>query len=270
VVARDTALFGEPILTVDHGMKIEDITVAAPLLGITGVAANPSMVSVTGAAVTSVLSVTGVSGIGGVLSVTGAPIAFKVSGVSTLSGATTVQGALHVTGALTVAGAKLAVVDIVGNEGKGLFARESPEGKFVDEGIAACSTMGGCASVTVPVESTFDSNTLDDDTSTPYIIHLTPYGAEDLYVSSVTDDDFTVASLDGSMANGFKFAWMLSAYRGDAAFEFQGDRFPTIELPETPDSVSLADICDAIDDAETAGTLTAAQAAAARTEQGCP
>ncbi len=83
-----------------------------------------------------------------------------------------------------------------------LYAAESPEVRFFDEGLARLK--GGMARVTLdPVFL----ETIEGD----YLVHVTPYGDASLYVAEIGRDYFVVKAREGDP--NVAFAWRLSATR---------------------------------------------------------
>ncbi|NPV72151.1 MAG: phage tail protein [Firmicutes bacterium] len=113
--------------------------------------------------------------------------------------------AVRVNASFYVYGAvKSAVVD-TSRGPQALYARESPESRFVDEGIA--ELRSGFARVDI------DPVFLECVEPEGWLIHLTPYGQTNgLYVKEIGKDYFTVAECGGGRSN-VRFAWSLSAPR---------------------------------------------------------
>lgn len=103
---------------------------------------------------------------------------------------------------LTVGGNKSAVVQAGTFGQRKLYAAESPEVRFFDEGLA--HLKDGVARVTLdPVFL----ETIEGD----YLVHVTPYGDASLYVAEIGKDYFVVKARDGDP--NVAFAWRLSAHR---------------------------------------------------------
>jgi len=99
-------------------------------------------------------------------------------------------------------GTKSAVVEAAEFGQRKLYAAESPEVRFFDEGLARLK--GGVARVALdPVFL----ETIEGE----YLVHVTPYGDAGLYVAEVGRDYFVVKARDGDP--NAAFAWRLSATR---------------------------------------------------------
>jgi len=109
---------------------------------------------------------------------------------------------LIVSGNLTVQGAKSAAVDTACCGQRKLYAIESPEVRFTDEGLAQLA--GGVARVCL-------DPLLLETIEGEYLIHVTPYGDASLYVAEVGRDYFVVKARDGDP--DASFTWRLSAHR---------------------------------------------------------
>jgi len=105
-------------------------------------------------------------------------------------------------GNFSAAGAKSAVVETESFGQRKLYAAESPEVRFFDEGIA--HLRDGVARA--ELESIF-LETIEGD----YLIQITPYGDASLYVSEIGADYFVVKAREGDP--NVAFAWRLSATR---------------------------------------------------------
>jgi hypothetical protein len=99
-------------------------------------------------------------------------------------------------------GAKSAAIDTDNFGQRKLYAAESPEVRFFDEGLARLK--GGVARV--ELDPIF-LETIEGE----YLVHVTPYGAASLYVAEIGHDYFVVKLLDGQ--SDVAFAWRLSAHR---------------------------------------------------------
>jgi hypothetical protein len=109
---------------------------------------------------------------------------------------------LMVYGNFTATGTKAATVHTRRFGQRKLYAAESPEVRFFDEGLARL--QDGVARV--ELDPIF-LETIEGD----YLVHVTPYGAASLYVAEIGHDYFVVKSLDGQ--SDVAFAWRLSATR---------------------------------------------------------
>jgi len=105
-------------------------------------------------------------------------------------------------GDLWVLGAKSALVQAGSFGPRKLYAAESPEVRFFDEGLARL--QGGVARV--ELDPIF-VETIEGD----YLVHVTPYGDASLYVAEVGKDYFVVKVREGDP--NVAFAWRLSAIR---------------------------------------------------------
>ena len=120
---------------------------------------------------------------------------------------------LIVSGDLTVQGAKSAVVDTACCGQRKLYAIESPEVRFTDEGLAQLEN--GVAHV--DLDPIFLA-TIEGE----YLIQVTPYGDASLYVAEVGPDYFVVRAREGDP--DVTFSWRLSAHRKD----YGGIRLETV------------------------------------------
>ena len=112
------------------------------------------------------------------------------------------NGNLWVRGELRAGGTKPAVVQTAGFGQRKLYAAESPEVRFFDEGLARLK--GGVARV--ELDPIF-LETIEGE----YLVHVTPYGDASLYVAEVGKDYFVVRAREGDP--NIAFAWRLSAHR---------------------------------------------------------
>lgn len=108
----------------------------------------------------------------------------------------------HIDANLTVSGSKSAVVDTKDYGRRLLYAVEAPENRFVDEGVAVL--QNGTARVVL------DPVFLQTIEGEP-IVHITPYGDSQIYVSEVGNDHFVVSTRPGEQ--DIRFAWRVSAFR---------------------------------------------------------
>jgi len=109
---------------------------------------------------------------------------------------------VDVNGNVLASGSKSAVVQAGEFGQRKLYAVESPEVRFFDEGLARLK--GGVAPV--DLDPVF-LETIEGD----YLVHVTPYGDASLYVAEVGRDYFVVKARDGDP--NVAFAWRLSAHR---------------------------------------------------------
>jgi hypothetical protein len=130
---------------------------------------------------------------------------------------TTNPGArLDVIGDFRATGTKSAVVQAGEFGQRKLYAVESPDVRFSDEGLARLKD--GIARVTLdPVFL----ETIEGD----YLVHVTPYGNASLYVAEIGKDYFVVKARDGDP--NVAFAWRLSAHRKG----YGGVRLEQVEEP---------------------------------------
>ena len=96
---------------------------------------------------------------------------------------------------------------------RGLAVRESPEQRYVDEGMGTL-VNGECRIDVDPIFlECIEPHTLDSR----WYIQLTPYADVDLYVSEIGDDYFIIKERNGGNSTGAEFTWSLSATRKDYA-----------------------------------------------------
>jgi hypothetical protein len=110
--------------------------------------------------------------------------------------------ALDVNGDFRATGTKSAVVQAGEYGQRKLYAAESPEVRFFDEGLAHLKE--GMARVAL---DPIFLETIEGE----YLVHVTPYGDASLYVAEVGKDYFVVKARDGDP--NVAFAWRLSAHR---------------------------------------------------------
>lgn len=94
-----------------------------------------------------------------------------------------------------------------------ISARESPEVRYVDEGMGTL-TNGACR---VDVDPIFMECIEPHTPDSRWYIQLTPYADVDLYVSEIGDGYFVVKERKGGTTTGAEFTWSLSATRKDYA-----------------------------------------------------
>lgn len=105
-------------------------------------------------------------------------------------------------GNLWAAGTKSAVVQTRDFGQRKLYAVESPEVRFADEGLS--QLRDGVARVELdPILL----ETIEGD----YLVYVTPYGDASLYVAEIGNDHFVVKVREGDP--NIAFAWRLSAHR---------------------------------------------------------
>ncbi len=109
---------------------------------------------------------------------------------------------LIVSGNLTVSGTKSAIVNTAQYGQRKLYAAESPEVRFTDEGLAQLVDGAACVDLDPIFLETIEGE---------YLVHVTPYGDASLYVVELGADYFVVKARDG--APNVAFAWRLSAHR---------------------------------------------------------
>lgn len=94
-----------------------------------------------------------------------------------------------------------------------LGARESPENRYVDEGIGTLNN-GECR---IEVDMIFMECIESNTEYSRWYIHLTPYAEVDLYVAEIGADYFIVKEKQNGVSSNMDFAWSLSAVRKDYA-----------------------------------------------------
>lgn len=120
----------------------------------------------------------------------------------------TVWGDLHVTGDLSAGGSKPARQQTQSYGERYLYARESPDVRYIIEG--KCSlTNGMCLIALNPI---FLECIEPDTEVNPWLVHLTPYGDISLYVAEVGTDYILVKECNEGVSNA-TFAWSLSCVR---------------------------------------------------------
>lgn len=90
-----------------------------------------------------------------------------------------------------------------------LYARESPECRYIDEGFGILEN-GECR---IQLDPIFLECIEPNTDQTPWYIHVTPYADVDLFVAEVGPDYFIVREKGGGTTSGARFAWLLSAVR---------------------------------------------------------
>ena len=113
-----------------------------------------------------------------------------------------VKPGLDVLGNLNVSGTKSAVVQTGEHGQRKLYAVESPEVRFFDEGLARLKDGVGRVTLDLVFLETIEGE---------YLVHVTPYGDAGLYVAEVGEDYFVVKAREGDP--DVAFAWRLSAHR---------------------------------------------------------
>ena len=117
-------------------------------------------------------------------------------------GTTSPSEKLHVIGNILATGSKSAVVNTTHYGQRKLYALESPEVRFTDEGLARL--VDGAARV--DLDPVF-LETIEGE----YLVHVTSYGNAGLYVAEIGKAYFVVRVRDGDP--NVAFAWRLSAHR---------------------------------------------------------
>jgi hypothetical protein len=116
-------------------------------------------------------------------------------------GTTTPTSTLHVNGTFTATGTKSATVETPSFGKRKLYAIESANVRFNDEGMAKLNN----GQATIKLDPVY-LETIEGD----LLIHVTPYGNASLYVAERGADYFVVKSREG---NDVEFAWQVSAFR---------------------------------------------------------
>jgi hypothetical protein len=134
-------------------------------------------------------------------------------------GTTSPNESLHIIGNMLASGSKSAVVNTSHYGQRKLYAVESPEVRFSDEGLAWL--VDGIARV--DLDPIF-LETIEGE----YLVHVTPYGNASLYVAETGRNYFVVKAREGDFDTAF--VWRLSAHRRG----YEGVRLePTdIEVPD--------------------------------------
>lgn len=112
-------------------------------------------------------------------------------------------------GSLYVSGSKNAVQETDSYGRRLLYARESPESRYIDEGFGVLEN-GECQ---VQLDPIFLECIEPNTDQTPWYIHVTPYADVDLFVAEVGADYFIIREKGGGTTSGVRFAWSLSAVR---------------------------------------------------------
>ncbi|HOQ38775.1 MAG TPA: hypothetical protein PLR73_13935, partial [Acetivibrio sp.] len=117
-------------------------------------------------------------------------------------------GTVNYNGFTNIGGSKnnMEITENYGN--RVLAARESPENRYIDEGIGNL-VDGTCV---IQIDPIFLECIEPNTDSTPWLIHVTPYADIDLYVAEIGPDYFVVKERNGGTSNS-SFAWSLSAIR---------------------------------------------------------
>ena len=134
------------------------------------------------------------------------------------SGASTqVTGNFHATGMMTAGDKQCTEKTSAGVVG--LYTRESPEVRYIDEGRAELID-GQCR---IDLDPIYLECIVQDSDETPWNTYLTPKGPFTIYEAELGDTYFIVKSKESGV-NG-KFTWKISAVRKNKA----GVRFPRME-----------------------------------------
>ncbi len=91
---------------------------------------------------------------------------------------------------------------------RGLVVRESPEQRYIDEGIGVLFN-GEC---TINIDPIFLECIESNDLSR-WFVQITPYADIDIYVSNIGNDFFIVKEKHNGTTTGVEFTWSLSATR---------------------------------------------------------
>ena len=116
-------------------------------------------------------------------------------------GTSTPLANLHVVGDFVATGEKSAIVETASFGIRKLYVVESPTVRVTDEGIGKLA-QGKARIQLDPIVSEIIEGEL--------LVHVTPYGRANLYVTERGWDFFIVKSMDGS---DVPFAWQISAFR---------------------------------------------------------
>jgi len=96
---------------------------------------------------------------------------------------------------------------------RGLAVRESPEQRYVDEGMGTL-VNGECR---IDVDPIFLECIEPHKENSKWFIQLTPYADVDLFVSEIGDGYFIIKERKGGTSTGAEFTWSLSAIRKNYA-----------------------------------------------------
>ncbi|MDZ4042542.1 MAG: hypothetical protein U1D96_03505 [Eubacteriales bacterium] len=116
----------------------------------------------------------------------------------------TVWGNLHVTGRLSAGGSKPARQQTDDFGERYLYARESPDVRYVVEGSATLVDGTYC----IELDPVFLQCIEPDTEGTPWLVHLTPCGNANLFVAEVNPASIVIRG-----TQDVRFAWSLSAVR---------------------------------------------------------
>ncbi len=117
-------------------------------------------------------------------------------------------GSLHVRGNLSCSGTKPAIQATESYGLRALYARESPELKFIEEGIAQLVEGQAIIELDPMFLETIEPNT----PKTPWLVMLTPYADISLYVAEIGANYIVIKERTNGASNAH-FAWSLSAVR---------------------------------------------------------
>jgi phage minor structural protein len=113
-----------------------------------------------------------------------------------------------VQGNLGCTGSKPAIQQTLNYGQRALYARESPDVRFIDENVAQLID-GECK---VDIDPIFLECIEANAATVPWLIHLTPYADTDVFVAEIGLTYFIVKERNGGISSG-QFAWSLSAVR---------------------------------------------------------
>lgn len=133
---------------------------------------------------------------------------------------------------LSTTGSKQAVQSTKHYGLRGLDARESPDTRYIDEGIGELSN-GECK---IDIDPIFLECIEPNLSTTPWVIHLTPCADNGIFVKEIGDTYFIVKESAAGISSN-KFFWSLSAIRRGWA----GRRLEELSLKDSKQIQSLMD-----------------------------
>ena len=113
-----------------------------------------------------------------------------------------------INGDLSCTGAKPAIHQTKSYGLRAMYARESPNLKFIEEGVSKL-TAGECKIFLDPI---FLETVEQHTDQTPWSIFCTPYADIGLYIAEIGENYIIIRERDGGVSNSY-FSWSMSAYR---------------------------------------------------------